>query len=220
MTTTTRYEVPGIGAPYQGLWRRWFINVTLGEFLGFAAPAMAGAFLRDATPAAAAVALLAAGAVEGTILGWFQARVLRSVVPGLRSGDWILATMIGALAAWSIGAIPVLAGDSFSTWPPTVVVLAAIVGGTVILLSIGVTQWLVLRHRLRRAGQWIWVTALAWLAGLLVFIAFTTPLWQSGQSIPLVAVIGIGGGLLMAAVMAAVTGAFLVRILRPPASTQ
>ncbi|WP_433663215.1 hypothetical protein ACQPW1_14370 [Nocardia sp. CA-128927] len=81
-------------------------------------------------------------------------------------------------------------------------------------MSIGVTQWLALRHRLHHARQWIWATALAWSAGLLVFTAFATPLWQPGQSTLLVAAIGVAGGLLMAATMAAVTGAFLVRILR------
>ncbi|MEU7143945.1 hypothetical protein ABZ942_31190 [Nocardia sp. NPDC046473] len=200
--------------PYHGLWRRWCTSVTLGELLGFAAPAVVGALVRDAAPATAAVALLAAGAVEGTVLGWFQARVLRSVVPGLRSGAWILATAIGAVLAWSIGVIPVLAGDSLGNWPPAVLIPAAVVGGTVILLSIGVTQWSVLRHRLNHAGQWIWATALAWSAGLLAFTAFTTPLWQPGQSTLLVTAIGIGGGLLMAATMAAITGAFLLRILR------
>jgi len=214
----TAHTVPGdlpSERRFRGVWRRWCTSVTVGELLGFAAPAMVGALVRDAAPLTAAVALLAAGAVEGTVLGWFQARVLRSVVPGLRSADWVLATTLGALLAWSIGAIPVLAGDGLGNWPPAVLIPAAVVGGTVILLSIGVTQWLVLRHRLPGARQWIWATALAWLAGLIVFTAFTTPLWQPGQSTLLVIAIGVVGGLLMAATMAAITGAFLLRVLAP-----
>lgn len=201
-------------ARHRGLWRSWWTNVTIGELLGFAAPAMVGALVRDAAPATAAGALLAAGLVEGTVLGWFQARVLRSAVPGLRSADWILATALGALLAWSIGVIPVLAGEGLGDWPPGVLIPAAVVGGTIILLSIGGAQWLALRHRLSHAHQWIWATASAWLGGLLVFTGFTTPLWQPGQSTLLVTSIGIIGGLLMAATMAAVTGAFLIRILR------
>ncbi|MFG1798180.1 hypothetical protein [Nocardia sp. NPDC049149] len=211
------HNLPGStpGAPrHQGLWRRWWVSVTLGELLGFAAPAMVATLVRDAAPASAALALLLAGAIEGTVLGWFQARVLRTVVHGLRSGDWILATALGALLAWSIGVIPVAADDSLASVPPALLIPAAVVGGTIMLLSIGLTQWSVLRHRLHHAGQWIWATALAWLAGLACFTAFTTPLWQPGQSSLRIVSIGLVGGLLMAAIMSAVTGAFLVRILR------
>ncbi|MFX0577858.1 hypothetical protein [Nocardia nepalensis] len=207
-----------VGSPAErteqrGLWRRWFTNVTLGELLGFAAPAVTGALVRDTAPVTA-LALLIAGVVEGSVLGWFQARVLRSALPGLRSGDWIRATALGALVAWSIGAVPVLAGDGLDTWSPWILVPAATVGGVVLLLSLGVAQWFVLRDHVIGAGRWIWATALAWLAGLLAFTAFTSPLWQPGQSTALVVLIGIVGGLLMAATMAAVTGYFLVRILR------
>ncbi|WP_433520212.1 hypothetical protein ACQPZ2_22290 [Nocardia pseudovaccinii] len=48
---------------------------------------------------------------------------------------------------------------------------------------------------------------------------FTSPLWRPGQSTTLVVLIGIAGGLLMAATMAAVTGYFLIHILRTPRTT-
>ncbi|WP_433716013.1 hypothetical protein ACQP2U_19800 [Nocardia sp. CA-084685] len=203
----------------QRLWRHWFTSVTSGELLGFAAPAVTGAVVRDAAPLVAAVALLIAGLVEGSVLGWFQARVLRSAVPGMRPGDWIRATAFGALVAWSIGAVPVLAADGLDTWSPWTLVPAAVIGGIILLLSIGVAQWFVLRHFVIGANRWIWATSLAWLAGLLVFTAFTSPLWQPGQSTALVVLIGITGGMLMAATMAAVTGYFLIHILRTPRTT-
>lgn len=211
------HNLPSTGATepeHGGLWRRWCTSVTLGELFGFAAPALAGALVRDTAPATAALALLAAGALEGTVLGWFQARVLHTVIPGLRRADWILATALGALLAWTIGVIPVVAGEGLGSWPPAVVVPAATIGGVVILLSIGGAQWLVLRRHIHHAGQWIRANAAAWLVALLVFTAVTTPLWQPGQSTALVALIGLFGGLLMALTMAAVSGAFLVRILR------
>ena len=64
-----------------------------------------------------------------------------------------------------------------------------------------------------RAGRWIVATALAWLAGLAVFLAFTMPLWQPGQALALTILIGLAGGLLMAATTAAVTGRALCRLL-------
>ncbi|APA98351.1 nitroreductase/quinone reductase family protein [Nocardia seriolae] len=74
------------------LWRRWFSNVTPGEFLGFAAPAVAGALTVDARAFVIVSAMLLAGAIEGGVLGSFQARVLRTVLSGLRIRDWVTAT--------------------------------------------------------------------------------------------------------------------------------
>ncbi|MET7772743.1 hypothetical protein [Nocardia sp. NPDC005366] len=205
-------EAAAVAAKPQGLWRRWFISVTMGEFLGFMAPAAAGALTVNAAPVLMAAVLLGAGAVEGAVLGWFQARVLRTAVAGLRPSHWIVATVLGALIAWSVGSVPFLT-DGLAGWPATVAVPAMVVGGTVLLLSIGVCQWFVLRRRVSGSARWIAATALAWLGGLLAFAAFTSPLWQPGQGVALVAAIGVVGGLLMAAVMAAITGWFLVRIL-------
>ncbi|SHK74641.1 hypothetical protein SAMN05443637_111107 [Pseudonocardia thermophila] len=78
--------------------------------------------------------------------------------------------------------------------------------GTALLASIGTAQWLVLRRVVLAAAWWIPATAAAWVAGLLAFATVTGPLWQSGQPGPLVAAIGALGGLVMAAVVAALTG--------------
>jgi hypothetical protein len=73
--------------------------------------------------------------------------------------------------------------------------------GAGLLLSIGTAQWILLRHLVSRGGRWITVTA-----GLAVFLAFTMPLWRPGQPLALTVVIGVAGGTLMAATMAAITG--------------
>jgi hypothetical protein len=63
------------------------------------------------------------------------------------------------------------------------------------------------------ARRWIPTTALAWLAGLGVFLGFAVPLWQPRQSTALIIGIGVSGGLLMAATTALLTGAALRRLL-------
>jgi len=60
----------------------------------------------------------------------------------------------------------------------------------------------------------IGTTALAWPVGLGVFLGFAMPLWQPGQPLVLTIVIGVGGGLLMAATGALITGVTLRRVLR------
>src|SRR4051812_7560177 len=73
-------------------------------------------------------------------------------------------------------------------------------------LMSGTAQWLILRRHVRRAGRWILATAVAWTAGLAVFLGFTMPLWRPGQPAAAVIAVGLAGGLLMAATTSVTTG--------------
>ncbi|WP_157535191.1 hypothetical protein [Nocardia inohanensis] len=202
-------------AAAQSLRRRWLRRVTLGEFLGFCAPAVAGTLVADAGAGITVAAMLLAGMIEGGVLGAFQAGVLRTALPRLRARDWIAATIAGAVLAWSIGLVPMLYGERFGAWPVWVQVPAVAAGALIMVFSIGTAQWMILRRFVDGATLWIWGTAVAWIAGLTAFMLVTMPLWQPGQPAALVAAIGLLGGLVMAAVMAAVTGAFLARTVTP-----
>jgi hypothetical protein len=192
--------------------RAWFWTVTVAEFLGFAVPAGVGAVMANARPEVGVPALLAAGMVEGSLLGWGQSRVLRRALPGLPRRRWVLATAIAAAFAYVIGLLP--SNVPFDSWPVALmVVLGAGLGGA-LLASIGFSQWLILRRFVTGAGWWIATTALAWLVGLGVFLAFATPLWQPGQPLALTIVVGLAGGLLMAATTSAITGVALASLLR------
>ncbi|MGW4591152.1 hypothetical protein ACWEKJ_27860 [Amycolatopsis thermoflava] len=189
----------------------WFWIGTLAEFAGFAAPAVVGALTAGSTSAVGVPALLAAGAVEGAALGCGQALVLRHTLPALRTRRWIAATSAGAVLAYLAGTIP--AAAEIHRWPPVQAVTATVVLGLVLLASLGTAQWPLLRPHLPRAWRWIPVTAAAWLAGLGVFLAVTMPLWHEGQALAVTVLIGVGGGLLMAATTSAVTGFALARFL-------
>jgi hypothetical protein len=171
-----------------------------------------GAVLAEARPVVLVPALLAAGAVEGSVLGLAQAGVFRQVLPGLPPVRFVLATACAAALAWMLGLLPVLLGDRLVALPPTLVVLGAVFAGTLLLASIGTAQWFVLRGRLPHAGRWIPATGVAWMAGLGVFTAVSSPLWWPGQPLGLIAAIGAFGGLVMAAV-SATTGVALCGLL-------
>ncbi|MFE3755871.1 hypothetical protein ACFXO9_16350 [Nocardia tengchongensis] len=213
----TKYETPGIGAAAMllahDLRHRWFARVTMGELLGFLAPALAGALTVHASTAVLAPVMLAAGAAEGAVLGYFQAGVLRSVLPGFRSGTWTAVTSAGAVVAWSIGLLPMLYGERFGDWPIAVQIPVVVAASLFLLFSIGVAQWTVLRRFTDRAALWSLASAVAWIGGLLAFLLVAPPLWQPGQPPALVAAIGLLGGAAMAAVMAWITGAFLPCVL-------
>jgi hypothetical protein len=197
-----------------GLFRAWTTSVTIGECIGFCVPTLVGALVLGQTAPVAFVGLVAAGSVEGAILGWSQARVLSQPLRRLSSRRWVVGTSAAAALAWSIGMLPSTAHDLWSGWPVPLVIFAAAALAVVLLCSIGAAQWLELRRHVPRAGRWVAATAAAWCAGLVAFSAVTSPLWQPGQRPALIAAIGAFGGLVMALTVAAGTGWALIRLLR------
>jgi hypothetical protein len=210
VTTEVRAAVPRERA----LIRSWFWTVTAAEFLGFAVPAVVGAVTAGDAAAIAVPALLAAGAVEGGMLGFGQSSVLRRAIPGFRARPWIAATAAAAVFAYALGLAPSTFASAVESWPTPLTIAVAVVLGGLLLTSIGGAQWFVLRQYVTHASRWIFATALAWAAGLGVFLAFTMPLWQPGQPLALTIGIGVIGGLLMAATSSAITGVALAHLLR------
>lgn len=190
-------------------WVRW---VTLGESLGFLAPALAQLVAAAIWPAATFLLLVLAGFVEGAVLGWFQVRVLRIRLPAVSIRRWILLTGAAAALAWSLGLLP-WATSAWQGWPVTAQFAAGTTAAVVLLVSIGLGQWIELRHHIPRAWRWIAGNCAAWAAGPSVFMAVATPLWQPGQDTWLSAAIGVGAAVLMAVTMAVITGLVMVRLL-------
>jgi hypothetical protein len=190
---------------------RWVGWVTLGESLGFLGPVVgqliAAAFLRDGV-----LLLVLGGVVEGAVLGWFQAHVLRGRLPAVSVRRWVGLTALAAAIAWTLGLFPA-ATDAWQEWPAAAQIGGASVAGVLLLGSIGFAQWIELRRHVAGAWRWMAGSAAAWAAGLAVFFAVSTPLWQPGQEQWLVAAIGVGAAVLMAFTMAVISGVVLVRIL-------
>jgi hypothetical protein len=153
--------------------------------------------------------------VEGIVLGAAQAHVLRGVLPALSPVRWVVATSAAAVTAYLIALVPIASSERIGEWPVAVLVVGAALLGSALLLSIGFAQWLVLRTHVERAASWIWVTAVAWLVGLTVFMAVATPLWREGQAMVVTILVGVVAGVLMAASVAAVTGWAVVALILP-----
>lgn len=197
-----------------GLLLTWVAWVSAGEAAGFLAPALAQVVVSQVNPAAITPALVAAGAVEGAVLGWSQARVLKRRLPALSAPRWIAGTAVAAAIAWLIGMLLWSDSGAWPAWPLGVQVVVGALAAAALLCSIGFAQWLELRRRLSRSGWWVAGTAAAWCLGLAVFFGVATPLWQPGQAPWLTVLIGVVAGGLMAVSMAVVTGLVLVRMLR------
>jgi VIT1/CCC1 family predicted Fe2+/Mn2+ transporter len=99
---------------------------------------------------------------------------------------------------------------------PAGLVLAVLVPAwAAALLSMGYLQWRVLRSPLPRSRRWIWVTAGAWLLGVMipvVALSAAPDVWPAWAH----AIIGVLAAVAMGAVVGALTGRTLERILHPP----
>lgn len=198
-------------------WWRWTRWATLGEVAGFTAPAVMAALLADTADWVFVPAMVAAGVVEGSVLGAAQARVLCRRVPAIERRRWVAATGLAAGVAWTVGLLPSLTAGRLPDWSRWLAIPLLVILGAVLLGSIGSAQWWAMRRPVPRSGSWVLSTAAAWLVGLGLFFAIATPLWQPGQPAWLLIAIGLLGGLVMAASVAAVTGWAFVRLTRRPA---
>lgn len=197
-----------------GLLQRWVRWTVVGEMLGFIAPALLGMVSAGWASGRAIPTMVAAGAVEGLMLGMAQAHALAPSLPGLRTGRFAVGTALAAALAYLLGMLPSALGSGLVEGPRALVVLACLLGGIVLLGSIGTAQWLELRRHVDKAWSWIATTSAAWLLGLVAFLLIAMPLWQPGQGPAVVVAIGLVAAGAMATTVAVVTGLGLRRLLR------
>src|SRR5690606_37698786 len=87
---------------WRPFWRRWWAFTTAAECVGFAVPALVGlsAWQLALSPLPFFGALVAAGPIDGAMLGFGQQRALRRVVP-VATWRCTLWTAAGAGTAWA-----------------------------------------------------------------------------------------------------------------------
>lgn len=184
--------------------QRWIALVLPGETAGFVLPGLAWFAVWTANvpplPAAAVVVLFGAG--EGAVLGYAQWRALRSWRPGF-SSRWMVATSLSAMLAWACGMTPSTASDLGA--PGWLAMLLGFSLMPVLLLSMPIAQWRVLRAYVPRAWRWVPWSLAAWVLAL-------PPTFIGPMSIPdhspagVIAITWLVSGLAMAAILAFVTG--------------
>jgi hypothetical protein len=186
--------------------RRWIVIVTIAEALGFAVATAAAmvAILVVAPGVPGLVVTVLGGAVEGALLGTGQWLAMGARRPPAHR--WILATVAGAVVAWTLGMLPSTLGIDVTIW--WVLVLVAL-GGVALLASIPVAQWLALR----RAGtaRWVPVNMASWAIAILWTFA-PSPFIDEHSPIALVVTLYVIAGILMAFTIAALTARTAARL--------
>jgi hypothetical protein len=162
-------------------------------------------------------------AIEGTLLGLVQGRLLRDLRPHIVR-DWTAATVAGVLLGRAIefaGDGSPLAGSILSG-PLALQVAGGAALGALVGAAAGSFQALILRGRVYRPGRWIAICALAWAIGLpsLLLAGFATgqlsgavPVWHAVVAI-LTVFAAIGG------VTGAIEGGALALMLRAAGRSQ
>ncbi len=144
-------------------------------------------------------------AAVGALLGVMQWFILKR--QGIWTGQqsrWIIASAIGLGIAMDRSGYTLFSG--------TPSVLLTIAKWTWLGVVVGATQWFVLRQRVNRAERWILANAIGWPIGMAVgeFLAGKALMWLLiGPAI---------WGIVVGSVCGAITGSFLIWLLRQPAS--
>jgi hypothetical protein len=237
-TFVTQEEISGVEAPARpqsrnwwewNLWLRWALANIVGEVLGLGLAGVVAIVmvLTTGEPETALAALMmagvmiAAGTLEGVIVGFAQWLVLRRRLRRMSRREWITATAIGAFAAWVIGMAPstlmALNQSAGSSPPPEIsgavkYALAALMGAALGMI-LGAPQWRVLRRHASGASLWVWANAAAWAVGMpVVFIgAGTSPVGASALGVALTVVVTIAAA---GASVGAIHGVALLWLLR------
>lgn len=180
---------------------QYVVVVTAAEATGFMAPALVGITTAVAHWQSTwqAVAVSAAGLLEGAVLGLGQGSVLPV---GGRRIAFALLTAAGAGLVWTVAMTTrLLIGGETPVW---LQVTAGVTLGVVGLSAMGLLQWLELRRHVAGARGWIGWTALAWSVALPFSFAAGPFVDESTPFVSHVVLWGCGG-LLMAYVLALVS---------------
>jgi hypothetical protein len=155
--------------------RAWVVACAAAEAIGITAAsgaARCAMALEDRGAAHAAAwglaIVVAGGLVEGTALGWLQARSLARVLGPIGRRRWLVATVVVAGLGWAAASAPaVLAGDDDGAQPPLVLVLLGAVGlGATMGAVLGAAQGWALRHRVRHPWRWVIGSATGWAVAM------------------------------------------------------
>lgn len=186
----------------RGYWLAWFLVSALGYGMG----AILGfSFIYNLSPTDTfdATRGIMSGIVMGATGGYFQWVVLREQIAG--AGLWGLASGLGFGSAMAAPAAADLAEN-----PATAGFWVVFVFG----VAVGILQWLILRHKVPRAGWWLLANLLGSLLGTIAF-PIAVAISETGNWSLAIIVFGMGFG----AGYGAITGAALLWLLRQSPSS-
>lgn len=164
------------------LWLRWVTANSLGEMLGLGATfavLAAGLAAIDELSTVCSFLLgyglaIISGILEASIVGWAQWKAMKPWLPNISLRSWWLATLIGALIAYSLGYLPSTimslqeqSAQTAAVEPEQWVVLLLAAGmGLAGGLILSIFQGRELRRHISGAWKWVPANMIAWMLGM------------------------------------------------------
>ena len=169
----------------KNLWIRWVLNCAFGELSGIGVAGAIAYFVNTAVgepqtfyqKMGVLFAMLVAGAIEGSLLGYFQWRILREKFTRLPRKEWMLYTITIAVLGWLLGMLPSLfistgnntspestSGPDFSN--PWIFAILSFSAGLLLGAMFGLFQWFSLKKYCHHSHKWIIANAIGWAFGL------------------------------------------------------
>ncbi|MCB0555393.1 MAG: hypothetical protein KDD02_17740 [Phaeodactylibacter sp.] len=201
----------------------WIINDAVGIFLGIAVAAgllsyesqLLGQPDTALEKAAGLVFAIVGGLIAGSILAWFQWRILKQRYQHLSWVKWWGNTVLAFIAGWVLAIAPsfTFTGEnSMQAIPPFgipefTVVYGSIIFGAILGALIGFAQWLVLRNHQDKAAPWIGMNVFSWALSLFV-ITLAGLVFQASNSFREFLLTGVAGGIIAGLCIAGITSYF------------
>jgi len=201
---------PAIPRRLSSIWTQWVLYTTLGHALvGVLAT---GTVMR--VPGGLMLTPVVAAAGVG-LVGLLQWLVLRNALPRVRWTSWVLAAVLGQIAATlAVGAIVVaplllgaLHGVASRIGGPGLQLASRLTAGAVLGAVVGLVQWLVLRRHVPAAGWWILAAVCANAIAAVIPPVRTLDTGLGTSAVPIV------DRLFYGLVVGSITGAALVWLL-------
>lgn len=156
--------------PLRTLWW-WLSLVVLAASAGFIPPAVVTAFaVTEGWDGVSQFGLLiAAGLVQGFVLGIGEVIALRRGPLRVPVGRWIVLTTLAMGVAWLVALLPgTFAQLDLSNPAELAVMIGAVL---VVILIVPFAQWLILRSRVRDAWRWIVIMSISTTLGVGALLA-------------------------------------------------
>lgn len=202
------------------LWAKWTINCALGELIGigcagllaYSANTLLGEPDSLVEKLIILLIMLIAGLIEGTVLSFFQWRILVRKIPTLNRSIWFKYTASVAVLGWFLGMLPPLFLNHSSevtneSQEPSrlVILMLSTLLGLFLGALFGLFQWFVLKKHISKAYKWIIANALGWsLAMSVIFFFASIP--DEQDSLIFIITMGTIAGLLAGLIVGMVTG--------------
>ena len=204
----------------------WIFNDAVGIFLGIAAAAgilsLESQWLGQpgtvAGKAEGMVIALVGGLIAGSILAWFQWRILKRRYPGLSWTRWWGNTTLAFIAGWVLAIVPSFSytGENaiqqvISPFgiPVFTAMYGSIIFGALLGAFIGFGQWMELRKHREKSAQWIGMNVFGWALGMFAIVLLGMAF--EGQLSEFL-LTGIFGGLIAAVSIAGITSTFFQKV--------